>query len=143
MWGSIVLAVLFSAVAVVELVASRDYSLPGRTGPLMFGTLVAVLAIFQIIREVRGAPTAEVEEEGSSAIPRSSYITTAGWFAGILVGIYLFGMSLVLPLFVLLFLKLHGWGWLLSMSIAIGIFALIYGVFECALKVILYHGIFL
>jgi hypothetical protein len=51
------------------------------------------------------------------------------WLFGLLVLIFLLGLSIALPLFTLLYLRERsGEGWRLSITVAIGMFALLFGV---------------
>ena len=141
MWGSVVITVLFAALAIMEIVVAADYTIKARLTPWIIGSLVLALSMAQVIREFSGMSTVEVTEE--EAIPKRNYISMVAWLTGLAVATYLFGMPVVFPLFVLLYLKLHRWGWILAIAMAIGTLVLLYGVFERGLGIVLYRGILL
>ena len=69
------------------------------------------------------------------------YLSVVAWMAGLLVMIYLIGHLVSVPLFVLLYLKLHGERWLLTISVSLGALAVVYLGFIIALGRPLHEGL--
>jgi len=136
---SVVLAFL-----IIIIILSLGYSYEAKLFPLLICVPVAVLLVGQILREVR----AKVKEE---AVPGEKKIATKGalakalappaWIAGLLLSLYLLGYLVGTPLFTLLYLKLHGEKWLLTVIVVLAIIAVVYGGFTLGLKIPLYKGL--
>jgi hypothetical protein len=109
---------------------------------LLLGSIGIVLAAMQLIldfKALRGEsskperPTFEVaalEHQG-----RWGSLEIWAWLWGLFFAIHLVGMPIALPLFVFLYVKLYGGGWILSLALAAGTWGFLYGVFEQILHV--------
>lgn len=146
---STILTLIFLAFAVILSMLSLRYPFEVRTGPLIAGIGAVVLLLAQLLRspfrkkdtkaeggEIRG----KVEGDEAKLTARR-YIEAGAWVLGLVAGIYVVGLAIACPLFTLGYLKKHGETWLLSISLSVAIFVLIYGVFGMGLHVILYKGI--
>ena len=63
------------------------------------------------------------------------------WLVGLFLAVYLAGFLVAIPLFILSYMKTHGAKWHVAIIFAILVTAIVYGVFEVALKVYLYEGL--
>lgn len=111
--------------------------------PLMFSAVTLVLAIAQIIienRNVRKKP--ESPKDGTDSAPvKESYAAIAGWLIGLLCGVYVLGLLIATTLFVCLYIKLHGRGWGIAITLALMYLAFSYGLFVLVLRIHLYSGL--
>ncbi|MFC1971630.1 tripartite tricarboxylate transporter TctB family protein [Chloroflexota bacterium] len=128
------------------------HSMKGALFPGVISILVFILAAIELVRDltVKGKDEANQEVEGEVGVlpgdrgnvPLRRYFITFGWMAGLLLGIYLVGFLISIPLFIFPYLKLHGRGWLLSLALAAIATAVIFLVFVAALQVDLFPGKF-
>ena len=142
---------IFFAIVLFVIVYSFQYSMRTRFGTLLVAIPTAILILVQIVREYMVKEQASESEQSTSADKgfatriRESYppyLEIAACLIGLLVAIYLLGLLIAYPLFIVVYLKLHHEGWLLSIALALGMLVLVYGVFHLGLEVILYKGIF-
>ena len=118
--------------------------------PLVISSAVLILSAIGLGRgilagdkqgtTVSSGETTTGEEAGESW---RSYLLAGAWVAGFFLAIYLLGFIIAIPLFILAYMKMHGTKWLVAITFAILIPLFIYGVFELALKIILYRGLLL
>ena len=112
--------------------------------PLIFCTAVLVLAVVQLVIEIRGAkslPAEITEGQTDSLSDKESYLVISGWLVGMLVGVYVFGLLLATTIFVFLYIKLHGRSWINAIGLAVMFFVLSYGLFVMVLRIRLYSGL--
>ncbi len=138
--GSTIFSLFLLVIVLVFVIVSLGYTLNARFGPLAVGIPAAILLITVIVQDMKGT---KIERAHENDPPPRSYIIVTAWIAGLLIGTYLFGILVTFPLFTLAYIKAKGWRWLLSISIAAGVFVVLYGVFGLAFRVPLYKGIFL
>jgi hypothetical protein len=105
---------------------------------MVIGGLVFVLAAIAFIRELRSKKETRGAEE---ATPLSAYWQTGAWIGGLALAIYIIGFLISIPLFIMLYLKRKGSGWLKSIIVAGVTTAFLYLAFEVALRVDLYRGL--
>lgn len=109
--------------------------------PLLISSSLIILAIIglgnEMVAEKRQPTTGSGEAAGEEVRP---YLLNGGWVAGFVLGIYLLGFMVALPLFTLFYVRWLGARWLTAMVSAVVFTAVIYGLFELALKITLYRG---
>ena len=76
---------------------------------------------------------------GGQALRRT--ITTFAWLVGLVLGIWLLGQKLALPLFMLFYLKAAGEKWWLSILLTLGTVAFLIGVFDQVIYVSWHDGV--
>jgi hypothetical protein len=114
--------------------------------PLTMSGLILVLALIETIRELRGGNNRNAvtnrsfRGESLKAVFSHRAVQLFGWVIALVSGIYLFGFLIMMPLFTFSFLKSHHKGWVPSLLYAIGLLALVFGIFEITLDVPLYRG---
>jgi len=69
------------------------------------------------------------------------YLLAVAWIVGFLLMLYALGFIVTIPVFTILYLKLHGESWLVSGIVAASLMAVIYGVLVTGLKFPLYEGV--
>lgn len=127
--------------------------------PTIVSGLLLVLAAIELTREIlahrrapgknqvqpEGAPHATANEEvglESDGDIRGDMIGFA-WLMGMIVGTYLVGLLVSIPLFMLIYLMNHGIGWIKSSVMALATVISIYLIFVKVLQVELFPGIIL
>jgi len=130
--------------AAVKVAFGYPY-LQAKLSVLFAGGLVLVLALVQLMREIRrkepptdkpGADQKEAER-GASAM---QYGLEATWMAGFGLTIYLLGFIIAIPLFTCAYMKSHGTRWATSIITAVLMVAFCYGIFSLVLDMKLYPG---
>ena len=113
--------------------------------PIIFCTTVLVLAVAELWREGRGEKGAKNTSAERTAGPVkeavSNHIKIAAWVVGLFLGIYLLGFFVAIPVFIFLYLCLHGKRWIVAIGLAALMEAVIYGLFTVALRIDLYRGL--
>ncbi|MFH0914246.1 MAG: tripartite tricarboxylate transporter TctB family protein, partial [Chloroflexota bacterium] len=97
--------------------------------PLFMSGIIFVLSAIELGRELRrGKPALGESSEGRArVIDWRRFLITLGWVVGFTVGIYLFGFSIAIPIFVFAYLKWRGWRWYVALGYALVTLAVIYG----------------
>lgn len=140
MRASTILAALIGIFIMLLMVTGAlNYSFETMLFPYIIGVPIVILCIVQITREINKEP--ESSEGGELEKNKKSYLIASVWIAGFILMIYLLGYLFAIPLFLLLYLKLHGEKWLLSIIIAGVTTGVIYSGFVLGLKVPLHGGI--
>ncbi len=116
--------------------------------PLVIGSAVFVLAAIGLGREIMAGGEREATVARGETTTREEtregwrgYLLAGAWVAGFFLAIYLLGFIIAIPVFILAYMKSHGTRWLAAIAFAILSPLVIYGVFELALRVILYRGL--
>lgn len=86
----------------------------------------------------QAAPVAKQEKLAS----RRGYALAIAWVAAFFLGILFLGYIIAIALFVLAYMKSHGSRWPVAIGLAIITPAFMYIVFELALKIELFRGLF-
>jgi hypothetical protein len=106
---------------------------------LLLGSLGLVLVFAQLILDLKAIaepvaqPTydlAPLESKG-----RWGSLEIWAWLIGLFVAVHIIGFPVALPLFVFLYCKAYGGGWLLSFLLSFSTLGFLYGVFEQVLHV--------
>jgi hypothetical protein len=119
--------------------------------PLIVCGLIFILSGIELIKEVSNrnktsgeaqltAEELDVVAEAGSDI-RGDMVGFA-WFVGLSISVYLIGFLISIPLFILVYLKLHGCKWRSAIITSIVMITFIYFAFVKILQVDLYNGIF-
>ncbi|MFC1905703.1 tripartite tricarboxylate transporter TctB family protein [Chloroflexota bacterium] len=117
--------------------------------PAFASWLIFVLAAIELRKELRikdeakdtTDQNADSEQEVRSEGTMWKTLLPFGWIVGFLLGVYLVGFLITIPLFILSYLKTYAHGWLISIALAAVATGLIYAVFEVALQVRLFPGV--
>ena len=113
--------------------------------PWIIGGLGCVLLLAEIVREARGTePRISGETKNGQDLGQLKvYLPGIGWLVAILPAIYFLGLSVTIPLYLLLYMKSHGERWTLSLIFMAVTGAFFYFVFVVALKVSFNEGLLL
>ncbi len=144
------LTLLFLAVFVYAVLIGWEWTFVAKLMPLYVVAVPGlILALVQIYRDVTGSESSgkerteqvEMEESFREGLDkRVAFRRTLGffaWFAGAAVAIWLLGITIGLPLFVLLYSLIEGREkWWLALLLAAGCYAFLWGLFEAFFKVI-------
>ena len=124
------------------------YGYQSKLMPVSIGSLVILLSaigLWQETKAARSSGTAATEGTGQPGVMGQEtwrgYLLNLGWVVGFLLGIYLLGYLIAIPLFVLLYMKRLGARWLTAIISAVVTTGLIYALFEIALELKLYRGL--
>jgi hypothetical protein len=99
--------------------------------PLVIGIPLFSLAATELMWALFG--TAE-EPEATDSVGQRRVALVAAWMLGFFAAIALLGFPIAVPLFVFLYLKLQGReGWVMSIVLTAGVFAVFYGLFDALL----------
>jgi hypothetical protein len=129
-------------VIVGALFVATDWPVRASIIVLLLGSIGIVLAAMQLVFDFTAL------RRGNSKLERPTFEVAAlehqgrwgsleiwAWLWGLFFAIHLVGMPIALPLFVLLYVKLYGGGWILAITLAAGTWGFLYGVFEQILHV--------
>ena len=127
-------------IAVVAIASGYPY-LQAKLSILFSGGLVLVLALVQLVREMRLAKKPAVKPPLSkhSATP-ALYGIESAWMLGFALTIYLLGFIIAIPLYICSYMKLHGARWPAALITGISMSAFCYIVFVLVLDMKLYPG---
>ncbi|MBI2960702.1 MAG: tripartite tricarboxylate transporter TctB family protein [Betaproteobacteria bacterium] len=140
----IYLFVLAVALFMVAWSLVADYRFESKILPVLVGGIVVLLATAGLWNEVRAHKPHEAASDAGSAFARESwrgYSVHFGWLAGFLLAIYFVGYHLAIPIFVFLYTRRLGSGFLPAAVSALTVSVFIYAAFELALEVKLYRGL--
>lgn len=138
----IILTLFFGLVIAFALIVAWEWPVRASIIILLLGSVGLILALAQLVLDFKtlGAkgvgvarPTfdlAPIEAEG-----RWGSLEIWAWLLGLFATIHVIGFPLTLPLFVFLYCKTYGGGWLLSLVLSSLTFGFLYGVFEQVLHV--------
>lgn len=128
------------------VIVGSTYSARSSIGPLSIGIPCAILLTIQIILENRKNRKPEKknledvgEDTGEGKV--QSYLSMILWSLGLLFCTFFFGIVITFPLFVFAYIRCRGISWVISLSVALGVFITIYGGFVFILKTQLYKGL--
>lgn len=143
----ITVMVIMAFVIVWSLVVMKSLAL--RLLPLVFGSVVFVLTAIGIWRETvedkkqTTAPESKIEANKEAYEDWSGQLLNGAWILGFLIGNFVLGFIVALPLFILFYMKWLGTRWTVAIIFAILTTAFIYAIFELVLRVDLYKGLLL
>lgn len=144
----------FTAGLVIVLAAfvviSTTLNSQARMMPLIIGVPVLLLALWQLILELRQAArekgektTEEKPKEEPGAQVHRHTLTVYAWVLAMFGAIYLFGFVITTFFYPLLYMRIVGHrSWRMSAGISLGALAFLYVVMIIGLQVELYDGVF-
>lgn len=123
-------------------------NIKARVVPLIASGFVFLLTAIELAREIRDGRGNKGEslqqEQNSEAVTpdeKGRLGAIYGWMFGFFAAIYILGFPISIFLFVLLFQRLHGRGWMISLFSAVVTAGAIYLLFVVILKQELFQGI--
>ena len=143
------LTVFLFAVILVFVMVAAGYPFKAGIGPLAAGipALILLMIIFILDNTRRKTEETKSKEEIRSKEESERAMLTFGdykeiifWILGLLILSFLFGMTLIFPLFALAYIKVKGFSWRLSIIIAACVFVLMFVGYGILLKSPLYQG---
>lgn len=137
--GSALFSLSLAAVAAYAVVAAWGWPLKAKLFPLAMGIPLLVLALAQLLLELRGTPEAgngpamdlahSAEVPANVAFRRTGVIF--GWMAAFVLLVLLLGFSLAVPLFVFSYLVTQSSaGWALAIALTAAAWGFFHGLFE-------------
>ena len=140
------MVVILGMLAVIGISLRLEY-FASKLLPLLIGSIVLVLAVLDLARELtagrrlEAAPVGGSRERGEAiGVEVRQYLRYAAWTVGFLLAIYFVGFMLAIPAFVGAYMKQHGSKWPGTLITAVAFTVVIYMVFNYALKANLYRG---
>jgi hypothetical protein len=120
---------------------AQDWRLQARLYPYAIGFPMLVLAIIQVILDLRGFKPKETSDgtpvdfqftKGvDPLLARKRAITMFSWFFGFFLGVRLLGFSITIALMVFTYLRFQGReSWALSSALTVGAWLFFYGLFD-------------
>jgi hypothetical protein len=145
--GSLLAAVFFLLLGLYGLIeASRFGPWESVALPTAVSAVIVVAAAVEVGRELRGwkpreslgalEPLAQMSREEARRLA-----LVVGWTAAFLLGTYLFGFRIAIPVFAFSYLKWRGRHWAVAVLFAAAMLAFAYGAFDIGLKAPLFQGI--
>ena len=143
------LYMVIMVIAVVVIGASlRLEQLMTKLVPLLLGGIVFILAAVGVSREIRTGDRQKtvVTEDEMAKMDETiqgwrRYLVHGAWLVGFLVGVYLLGFIIAMPLFILSYTRWLGTRWRVAIPMAAIFPALIYTIFVLVLQFQLYEGL--
>lgn len=136
--------IIFLMIIILAISAGFRYT-GAKALPMIVAGCVLILSIVEIILSNRDntdsslAPESPAAETGEGQLGK--YLFTGSCLVAFLVGIYLLGFNIAIPLFVASYLKWQGRRWLPTIIMATMVTFIIYGLFNYLLGVESYQGL--
>lgn len=135
---SLVMLAIFAAMTAIGL----GYPEKARMMPLLVGVPGTILALAQLIRDIR-FPTVEALTEETIAEGRRE-ITMFAWLALFLAGVMSFGFLYAAPVLVFAFMRFgQKESWTVALAGGFGAWVVLYGIFTRLLELFLFEGLLL
>lgn len=129
----------------ILFVVTWQYEPRARLVPLVFLSLGLILIGLRLWLSYHESETSESKEEEGGDVeiqaPFDQEMKVLGWFAFLLVSLWVLGFLIATPIFLFIFLR--WWArerWLLSINISVIFTLLMYVVVEVGFRIILYRG---
>jgi hypothetical protein len=147
--GSLLAAVFFLLLGLYGLIEALRFG-PWESValPAAVSGVIVVAAAVEVGRELRGwkpreslsalEPLAQMSREEARRL-----VFVIGWTAAFMLGTYLFGFRIAIPVFAFSYLKWRGRHWAVAVLFAAAMLAFAYGAFDIGLKAPLFQGIVL
>ncbi len=143
--------ILIMLIMLVTIVSALSYPrFATKLLPLVFASLVLVLAAIEFVRELKGrgesATIITDDETGvreQHTIVWSSYLVHGSWVVGFARCIYLLGFIIAIPIFLVTYMRRLGTRWRTAIPVAMGLPVILYALFERLLQIVLYRGLLL
>ncbi len=146
--GSLYVAIFFLLLGLYGIIQSLTFRYwESIVLPLAMSSLIFVMAAVEVARELRRQDKGEraIEEkprtEAKDRVEIRRFSLVFGWAAAFMLGIYLLGFHIAVPLFAFSYLKWRGRSWITATVFAGIMLAFIYGAFELGLKAPLFKGL--
>jgi hypothetical protein len=127
------------AVMAGALWVARPWPIRASIGILVLGSLGVLLAVWQLVLELRrknGAlERSPLESPVAEAENKWGNVEIWSWIVGFYLLIVLIGFMITVPIFVLAYSKFYGARWALSIMLSAIAWSFVYGVFEKILHV--------
>ncbi|MFC1903057.1 tripartite tricarboxylate transporter TctB family protein [Chloroflexota bacterium] len=94
-----------------------------------------------LARQSKPKTTAELKERKENGIELRRLFLIFGWVIAFMLGIYLLGFIIAIPLFTFSYLKWRRRSWISAIVFSGAMLASIYGIFSLGLKVPLFEGV--
>jgi hypothetical protein len=125
-----VFSFIFVIFFIVFVYTAQEWRLQARLYPWAIGIPMLILAIVQLILDLRGVERKQTSDAApvdfqfqqtiDPVLARRRAITMFAWLFGFFVSIWLLGFSITIPLMVFTYLKLQsGESWLLSITLTV------------------------
>jgi hypothetical protein len=146
--GSFYLAIFFALLGLAGVLLSLTFHYwEALLLPLLLSSIILIVAIYEIIKELRRKPVSP-DSKSSSPDARQKTPTAlrpvywlVGWILAFVAMSWIFGFLISIPLFACSYLKWRRRSWLVSIAFAVIALAVIYVVFEVALKTEVNRGL--
>ena len=147
--GSLIAAIFFLLLGLYGLIQSLTFgywesvALPAAVSGVI--VLMATIELGKELYSLRKSGTLSADLKllviaaNTTELRRFGLITA--WVAAFMLGIYLFGFRIAIPLYAFSYLKWRGRRWATAILFALVMLAFTYGVFELGLKAPLFQGI--
>jgi uncharacterized membrane protein len=133
-------------IVTILIIVTLRYPYKAKLFPLLVAFPVAVLLVVNIVTEALGRSKLEVESENKTDSPKDTlfkYLAVAAWMIAFALLIYFSGYLVGVPVFLFLYLKLHGEKWPAAIIYVLIVTVFVYGVFELLFNIQLYKGVFI
>lgn len=130
-WFPALISILFLGLIVQ---GSLEISTDAMLFPYILSAFGLALLAGQIVREARGA-------QQRASFNLGAYLPGIAWLLAILPMIYLAGYLITVPLYMFLYLKLHGERWPLCIAVTLLVALVLYFAFIVALGIPFYEGL--
>ena len=144
--GDLYFIIFAGALLLIFLFSAMGYKPIARTVPIILILPALAITVFRLIPNWVGLKTKTYEPLPAAkpgVNPKVQSLKVAGmisWCFALVLGIWLLGFILSVPLFVLSYLKIHREKWPLSLTLCVLVFVFLKGFFTMVLKVHLYQG---
>ena|SRR5688572_30864950 len=127
------------AVMAGALWVARPWPIRASIGILVLGSLGVLLAVWQLVLELRrkngAVERSPLESPVAEAENKWGNVEIWSWIVGFYLLIVLIGFMITVPIFVLAYSKFYGARWALSIMLSAIAWGFVYGVFEKILHV--------
>jgi hypothetical protein len=136
-WEKRLFSLFIFLVLTGAVLAAWPWTLRASLIVLVLGGVGVVLALLQVVSEFKPAGESPQANSGMSfetprlqSDDRWGNLEIWGWMLGFFVAIHLIGFLTTIPLFVLVYSKIYGAGWLTSLALSLLCWGFVYAVFE-------------
>jgi hypothetical protein len=143
--GSLCAAIFFLLLGLYGIIQSLTFRYwESIVLPAAMSSIIFVMAAVEVSKELHRQGKQEKVKAGTEVknrIELRRFGLVFGWAAAFMLGIYLLGFLIAVPLFAFTYLKWRGRSWLTAALFAVVMLAFIYGAFELGLKAPLFKGL--
>ncbi|MFC1815009.1 tripartite tricarboxylate transporter TctB family protein [Thermodesulfobacteriota bacterium] len=145
--GNFYFLLFFLVTMVVAVIMSLGFDyIEAKLLPLLTSSVILLLTITELVTEVLHGRAQTVTNEEAQLKVKSDretwqFASALGWIIGLLLGVYVVGFLVVIPLFTFSYLKVHGRHWRTSVSFAGIVTIALYLIFELGLRSNLFRGL--